>query len=390
MARAARALAALAVCAAVEGFGHRLAVAPVLTRRRVPARARAAAQGSPAAPLRIWRLAKLAEGDAWVDSVACGVGDAECYAVCDAEECAIVGKTAVWDRLKITLYFGLWYVLSIGYSITNKRVTNALPMPWSVAAAVALVGSLFVQLLWATRLRAPPTIPRAAWRTLIPIGFFHAVGHIAGTVGTAAGSVAFAQVVKSTGPVYACILSSLVLRQAVSARVWLSLLPIVGGVGLATLTELSFTWAALLGAVVSDLGLALRNVYSKASMGEPLGENMTPANHFGVLTCLATIIAIPCALVLEGRALGPAWRAAAPTQAAARELLTQIGLTGLYFYGYSEVAMKALNNVHSVTHAIGNTLRRVIIMLVCMVVFRTPVTRLGALGSALAIGGSYV
>merc|ERR1712196_516136 len=67
-------------------------------------------------------------------------------------------------------------------------------------------------------------------------------------------------------------------------------------------------------------------------------------------------------------------------------LATQIALTGLFFYGYSEVAMKALNNVHPVTHAIGNTMRRV----VCMLAFRTPMTPLGATGSAFAVGGSYL
>ena len=46
-------------------------------------------------------------------------------------------------------------------------------------------------------------------------------------------------------------------------QVWLSLLPIIGGVALATVKELSFAWAALLGAIVSDLALALRNVLSK-------------------------------------------------------------------------------------------------------------------------------
>merc|ERR1712196_682320 len=71
-------------------------------------------------------------------------------------------------------------------------------------------------------------------------------------------------------------------------------------------------------------------------------------------------------------------------------LATQIALTGLFFYGYSEVAMKALNNVHPVTHAIGNTMRRVVIMLVCMVAFRSPMTMMGSMGSTLAIGGAYL
>ena len=52
--------------------------------------------------------------------------------------------------------------------------------------------------------------------------------------------------------------------------------------------------------------------------------------------------------------------------------------------------MKALKNVHPVTHAIGNTMRRVVIMLICIAVFRTPMSLAGAVGSAVAVGGSYV
>ena len=55
----------------------------------------------------------------------------------------------------------------------------------------------------------------------------------------------------------------------------------------------------------------------------------------------------------------------------------------------SQVAMKALKNVHPVTHAVGNTMRRVVIMLICILVFQTPVSLTGAVGSTIAIGGSY-
>jgi hypothetical protein len=136
--------------------------------------------------------------------------------------------------------------------------------------------------------------------------------------------------VKSAGPIYACVLSSLVLKQAVSLRsvlcvaawplgsvpqlgslalllrqtcnalgranhtrgergplqserwscvevsrcrplstprlrVWASLLPILGGVALATTSELTLARAALFGAVISDVALALRNIYCKVS-----------------------------------------------------------------------------------------------------------------------------
>ena len=349
----------------------------------------------PLTALRPSKALSFVKGETKVIKIQCDADENGCYALCSDEDgCSIAAPVGLTQRLKVGFYFAAWFLLSVGYSITNKRVTNVLPCPWSVATATVVVGSMFVNLLWLTGVRKPPKLPRSAYLALLPIGTFHAIGHIAGTVGTAAGSVSFAQVVKAAGPVYACVLSATVLRQAVSLRVWGSLVPIILGVALATLKELSFAWAALLGAVASDLALALRNVLSKQSMGQMKttdGEPLKPADMFGMLTCVSALVSIPAALAVEGSMLPSLWReASALTPGGSAGLAGQVALTGLYFYGYSEVAMKALNNVHPVTHAIGNTMRRVVIMLVCMVAFRTPMTPLGAVGSALAVGGSYV
>lgn len=313
-------------------------------------------------------------------------------AICSPDDCTTVVPAETVHAAKVGSYFGLWFVLSIGYAVCNKRVTNALPLPWCVATSTVLVGSVFVSVLWKLGLRETPQLNRKQLLALLPIGAFHAIGHAAGTLGTTYGSVSFAQVVKAAGPVYACALSAFVLRQAVSARVWLTLLPIIGGVGLATMKELSFAWGALGGAVVSDLALALRNVYSKQRMNKPAEERgeLSPANMFGVLTCLSTAVSLPFALLMEGRTAPAVWAASvAAVPGGAPVLLSQICAAGLFFYGYSEVAMQALANVHPVTHAIGNTMRRVVIMVVSMVVFRTPMTPLGAAGSAMAIIGAF-
>jgi len=322
----------------------------------------------------------------------CGYSEARGgYALCNSAKARRNAQKGWLSVAATTLYFALWYLLSIGHSVSTKRVTNALALPWCVASAQIIVGAVFACALWATGARSAPSAePWSLLRAMAPIGAFHAVGHISGIVGTASGSVSFAQVVKSAGPIYACLLSTIVLKQSVSLRVWLSLVPILGGVALATTSEIAFAWAALIGALVSDISLALRNVYSKVSMQKPQGDNMSAANTFALTTCLAALVCLPLAAAAEGSVALAAWRAAAPTRAEGVALAGQIVLTGLYFYGYSEVAMKALKNVHPVTHAIGNTMRRVVIMLICIAVFRTPVSLAGAVGSAVAIGGSYV
>lgn len=47
----------------------------------------------------------------------------------------------------------------------------------------------------------------------------------------------------------------------------------------------------------------------------------------------------------------------------------------------------ALSNVHPVTLAVGNTMKRVFIVVASVVVFRTPITLQAAIGSAVGLGG---
>jgi solute carrier family 35 protein E1 len=47
----------------------------------------------------------------------------------------------------------------------------------------------------------------------------------------------------------------------------------------------------------------------------------------------------------------------------------------------------ALSSVHPVTHAVANTVKRIAVILISLLVFRNPLTLSGAAGSAVAIGG---
>ena len=186
-----------------------------------------------------------------------------------------------------------------GYNIANKQRLNSIALPWTHSAVSLLVGTLFVTPLWLTGLRKPPRLSGAALATLAPIGFLHALGHIGAVVSAGAGAVSFTQIVKAAEPVFTCVLSAIVLGQYISMPVAFSLVPIVFGVALASVTELSFTWVAFSGAMLSNLAFALRNILSRASMDKPKGENMTPENLFGVLTVLSFLVAAPLAIAFE-------------------------------------------------------------------------------------------
>jgi solute carrier family 35 protein E1 len=313
----------------------------------------------------------------------------DCYGIQSAQEQVLLGACSVWDRARVGFLFFLWYLLSTIYSIKNKQAHLALAMPLTIATAQLLVGGLLAVFLWGSRLRTPPRFSGPALQTLLPIGFMHGIGHLTGVYATAVGSVSFVQVVKSAGPFWASVLSTLLLRERVSRRVWLSLLPIVGGVGLASAKEASFVFAAFVGAAASDVALALRNVLTKLSLNKPKADNMTAANSFYTLTILSCVLCLPIAAGLEWASAATSWAAAAPSRDTTVSLLTLIAQGGLYFTAYSEVQFLALSQISPITHAVGNTMRRVVIMLVCIAVFGTPVSLLGGIGSAIAIAGTY-
>lgn len=69
------------------------------------------------------------------------------------------------------------------------------------------------------------------------------------------------------------------------------------------------------------------------------------------------------------------------------ELLLRIVASGVSFYAYNEVSFYALDAVHPITHAVGNTIKRVILILFSVVRFGTPMTTQSIVGSTIAILG---
>merc|ERR1711998_510207 len=100
---------------------------------------------------------------------------------------------------------------------------------------------------------------------------------------------------KAAEPVFTCVLSYIVLGTLFKWQVYATLLPIIGGVSLASLKELSFTWKALYGAVTSNVAFASRAVLSKKTMDKPVGKNMNAPNLYGILTIMAFLMSLPFA-----------------------------------------------------------------------------------------------
>lgn len=301
-------------------------------------------------------------------------------------------KSGIFETLQIGLYFTLWYLFNIAYNIYNKKALNVLDFPWTVATIQMATGIAYFLPLWLLGIRKAPKLNASELKTLFPIALCHTGVHVGAVIALGAGAVSFAHIVKASEPVVTCLFNAVLLKEVLPLPVYLTLLPIIGGVAIASMKELSFTFLALAAAMLSNVSSAARGVLSKKTMsGKKMGENLDAQNLYAVLTAMSTAILIPLMIGFEGTGMFKAFGdVVAGGKFTKSSLATLVALSGASYYAYNEVAFLALGKVNPVTHAVGNTIKRVVIIVASVIAFATPMSTGSIIGSSIAIAGTLM
>lgn len=326
--------------------------------------------------------------------------------------------------IKLSCYYFILYFFTVLFNVANKKVLESFPMPWTVASCQLIIGIPLFLPIWAWKFPFPNFSPFWGGRSssselslvnLNKIAFCHGFGNVATVMALTSGSVSFVHVIKAAEPLFSAFLSVYFLHSHLSIWAYLSLIPIVIGVALASVKEMSFSWFVFGTAMLSNLLYMSRMVLSKASLQSASAASGTSSispssssvslakqksllssppisavNMFRLITLVASIQLIPCALLLErSRALSLWFQLQQHRPNEYYFVWTNLLMSGVSFYIYNEVAFWILDLVHPVTAAVGNSIKRIVLILASIIVFQTQVSELGWLGSAMAIGGSF-
>ncbi|KAL6657939.1 hypothetical protein ACP70R_005719 [Stipagrostis hirtigluma subsp. patula] len=289
-------------------------------------------------------------------------------------------------RARIGVYFATWWALNVIFNIYNKKVLNAFPYPWLISTLSLAAGSVIMLASWATKIAEPPKTDLDFWKALSPVAIAHTIGHVAATVSMAKVAVSFTHIIKSGEPAFSVLVSRFLLGEHFPAPVYFSLLPIIGGCALAAITELNFNMTGFMGAMISNLAFVFRNIFSKKGMK---GKSVSGMNYYACLSMLSMVILLPFAIAMEGPKV---W--AAGWQNAVAEIgpnfVWWMAAQSVFYHLYNQVSYMSLDEISPLTFSIGNTMKRISVIVASIIIFHTPVQPINALGAAIAILGTFI
>ncbi|KAJ8553892.1 hypothetical protein K7X08_024570 [Anisodus acutangulus] len=311
----------------------------------------------------------------------------EVRAMSVSESAGETPKSKLTETLVLGSLFGLWYLFNIYFNIYNKQVLKAFHYPVTVTLVQFTVGSVLVILMWTLNLYKRPKISGAQLVAILPLAMVHTLGNLFTNMSLGKVAVSFTHTIKAMEPFFSVVLSAMFLGEFPTIWVLSSLVPIVGGVGLASMTEASFNWAGFWSAMASNLTNQSRNVLSKKFMvrKEDSLDNIT---LFSIITIMSFFLLAPYAFFTEGVKFTPAYLEAAGINV--NQLYTRSFIAALCFHAYQQVSYMILQRVSPVTHSVGNCVKRVVVIVTSVLFFRTPVSPINGLGTGVALAGVFL
>merc|ERR1719482_1036942 len=158
------------------------------------------------------------------------------------------------------------------------------------------VGVLYALFTWfAPDLRSFPSVTLEDIIKMIPVGFCAAAAHSFSVFAQSAGAVSFAMIVKAAEPAFAALVGVTLYGKTLSQAKWLCLIPVIGGVCLASVKELDFAWSALVAASIANIFAAFKANENAEVMATPgLKDRLgSVGNQFAITTILSFLMTLP-------------------------------------------------------------------------------------------------
>lgn len=293
-------------------------------------------------------------------------------------ESKLLGRQAI----KIVCLCIAWYSFSSANNVLGKQIFNVFPYPMTVCMVQLLAINAFLgPALAILNIQPAPYMTRKFYvRRMTPLALGKLFATLSAHVSILKVPVSYAHTVKAMMPFFTVLLSVVIMREHYPLKVYLSLVPIVSGVFIATVTELSFDLVGLVAALSATILFALQNIYSKKCMRD------THIHHLRLLLVLSQLC---CVFLFPVWMYTDVWDIITTLHKVKHLgwLLFALPVDGVLTFGQNIVAFSMISAVSPVSYSVANATKRIVIISVSLMLLRNPVTPWNVCGMVTAISG---
>eukprot|EP00096_Caligus_rogercresseyi_P001085 TRINITY_DN11696_c0_g1_i1.p1 TRINITY_DN11696_c0_g1~~TRINITY_DN11696_c0_g1_i1.p1 ORF type:complete len:363 (-),score=84.81 TRINITY_DN11696_c0_g1_i1:75-1163(-) len=288
------------------------------------------------------------------------------------------------DCLRIILLCGGWYSVSSANGVIGKWILSEFPYPTTLTMVQLLSITIYSRPLIALLGIRPLSV---SWKYylkwIVPLAFAKFLFSLMSHISIWKVPVSYAHTVKATMPLFTVLIVRVLLGEKHGWRAHISLLPILGGVAIATLTETSFNPVGLASALGATAGFSVINIGSKKIMKD-LGVHQLRLVF--VIGQLALLLFIPFWLYWDFISILGVYEDENLHFSSIAFLLV---LDGFFNWLQSIFALSILKIVTPLTYAVANVTKRISVITISLLLLKNPITSTNVGGMFLAIFGVF-
>ncbi|GAA5806183.1 hypothetical protein HPULCUR_011713 [Helicostylum pulchrum] len=282
------------------------------------------------------------------------------------------------------MWLGLYFVLNLSLTLYNKIILNNFKFPYSLTAIHTLCGSVGCYILYLSGIFVPAKLGDRENIIMVMFSVLYTINIAISNVSLHLVSVPFHQMIRAMTPVFTVVLSIIFLQKHYPRKIYLSLLPVVLGVGFATSAEYEFTY---IGFILTVLGAVLASVKTIVTNRVQVGRlKLNPLDLLFRMSPLAFIQCIIYAHVTGELESVKEFSAEHMTYNLASSLL----LNGLIAFGLNIVSFTANKKTSALTMTVAGNVKQVLSIILSILIFDYAINSTNAFGILLTLlGGAW-
>lgn len=280
-------------------------------------------------------------------------------------------------------YLGLYFLLNLSVTLSNKALLRNASLPWLLTFSHTFATSIGCSMLLATGQMKLSKLTLRDNLILVAFSTLFTVNIAISNVSLALVSVPFHQVMRSTCPVMTIFIYRVAYGRTYDHETYLSMIPLIIGVGLATFGDYYFT---AIGFTLTLLGVVLASVKTVATNRLMTGNLKLPAME--VLFRMCPLAAIQCLFYAAGSGEFAKLREYSNEGAFSTGILVSIVGNAAMAFGLNLVSFQTNKVAGALTISVCGNVKQCLTILLGIVLFNVQVGIVNGFGMLVATAGA--